>query len=84
MPGVATVKTKTYESFSEFLVDVLGVTEVGAYFPHRVTYHPTCHSLRMLRVGEKPLKLLRAVSTPSTSWSSPRRTPAAGSAVPSP
>ena len=51
---------KTYE-LSELLVDVLGVTEVGAYFPHRVTYHPTCHSLRMLRVGDKPLQLLRAV-----------------------
>ncbi|MGW2022131.1 (Fe-S)-binding protein [Streptomyces decoyicus] len=58
--GVATVKTKTYE-LSEFLVDVLDATDVGAYFPHRVTYHPTCHSLRMLRVGEKPLRLLRAV-----------------------
>ena len=46
---------------SEFLVDVLGVTDVGAWFPHRVTYHPTCHSLRMLRVGDKPLQLLRAV-----------------------
>ena len=46
---------------SEFLVDVLGVTDVGAYFPHRVTYHPTCHSLRMLRVGDKPLQLLQAV-----------------------
>ncbi|WP_404386010.1 (Fe-S)-binding protein [Knoellia locipacati] len=46
---------------SEFLVDVLGVTDVGAWFPHRVTYHPTCHSLRMLRVGDRPLQLLRAV-----------------------
>ena len=46
---------------SEFLVDVLGVTDVGAFFPHRVTYHPTCHSLRMLRVGDKPIQLLRAV-----------------------
>ncbi|GAA5025883.1 (Fe-S)-binding protein [Terrabacter aeriphilus] len=46
---------------SEFLVDVLGVTDVGAYFPHRVTYHPTCHSLRLLRVGDRPLQLLRAV-----------------------
>lgn len=46
---------------SEFLVDVLGVTDVGAYFPHRVTYHPTCHSLRMLRVADRPLQLLRAV-----------------------
>ncbi len=46
---------------SEFLVDVLGVEDVGAYFPHRVTYHPTCHSLRMLGVGDRPLRLLRAV-----------------------
>lgn len=46
---------------SEFLVDVLGVTDVGAYFPHRVTYHPTCHSLRALGVGDRPLALLRAV-----------------------
>ena len=53
-------RPKTYE-LSELLVDVLGVTDVGAYFPHRVTYHPTCHSLRMLRVGDKPLRLLRAV-----------------------
>jgi L-lactate dehydrogenase complex protein LldE len=51
---------RTYE-LSEFLVDVLGVEDVGAYFPHRVTYHPTCHSLRMLRVGDRPVRLLRAV-----------------------
>ena len=57
---VEAVAAKTYE-LSEFLVDVLGVTDVGAYFPHRVTYHPTCHSLRMLRVGDKPITLLRAV-----------------------
>lgn len=50
----------TYE-LSEFLVDVLGVTDVGAYFPHRVTYHPTCHSLRMLGVGSRPRQLLEAV-----------------------
>ena len=46
---------------TEYLVDVLGVTDVGAYFPHRVTYHPTCHSLRMLGVGDRPTRLLRAV-----------------------
>ena len=51
---------RSYE-LSEFLVDVLGVTDVGASYPHRVTYHPTCHSLRLLRVGDKPLQLLRAV-----------------------
>ncbi len=54
------VAARTYE-LSELLVDVLGVTDVGASYPHRVTYHPTCHSLRMLRVGDKPLQLLRAV-----------------------
>jgi L-lactate dehydrogenase complex protein LldE len=51
---------RTYE-LSEFLVDVLGMTDVGARYPHRVTYHPTCHSLRLLRVGDRPLRLLRAV-----------------------
>lgn len=47
--------------FTEFLVDVLGVTDVGANFPHRVTYHPTCHSLRALKVGDRPHRLLREV-----------------------
>jgi len=46
---------------SEFLVGELGVEDVGASFPHRVTYHPTCHSLRALHVGDAPLRLLRAV-----------------------
>ena len=54
------VAARTYE-LSELLVDVLDVRDVGAYYPHRVTYHPTCHSLRMLRVGDKPLELLRHV-----------------------
>jgi L-lactate dehydrogenase complex protein LldE len=42
-------------------VDVLGVEDVGAYYPHRVTYHPTCHSLRLLGVGDRPARLLRQV-----------------------
>lgn len=46
---------------SEFLVTQLGLEDVGAYFPHRVTYHPTCHSLRVAKVGDAPLRLLRAV-----------------------
>jgi L-lactate dehydrogenase complex protein LldE len=46
---------------SEFLVGELGVTDVGAYFPHRVTYHPSCHALRTLSVGDAPLTLLRHV-----------------------
>jgi L-lactate dehydrogenase complex protein LldE len=55
------VAARTFE-LSELLVDVLGVEDVGAYYPHRVTYHPTCHSLRLLRVGERPLRLLRKVT----------------------
>ncbi|MEP6695575.1 MAG: (Fe-S)-binding protein [Pseudonocardiales bacterium] len=51
---------KTYE-LSEYLTDVLQVEDVGATYPHRVTYHPTCHSLRVLRVGDRPLRLLRQV-----------------------
>jgi L-lactate dehydrogenase complex protein LldE len=46
---------------TELLVDRLKVEDVGAFFPRRVTYHPTCHGLRMLRVGDRPLRLLRAV-----------------------
>jgi L-lactate dehydrogenase complex protein LldE len=51
---------KVYE-LSEFLVDVLGVTDVGAYYPHTVTYHPSCHGLRVLRLGDRPRRLLEAV-----------------------
>ena len=54
------VASRTYE-LSQFLIDVLGTDDVGAYFPHRVTYHPTCHSLRLLGVGDRPLRLLRNV-----------------------
>ena len=46
---------------SEFLVGSLGVSDVGASFPHRVTYHPSCHSLRLLHVGDAPWRLLSAV-----------------------
>jgi L-lactate dehydrogenase complex protein LldE len=58
--AVAETSPKIYE-LTEFLVDVLGVTDVGAYFPHQVTYHPTCHSLRMLGVGDRPQRLLEKV-----------------------
>jgi L-lactate dehydrogenase complex protein LldE len=46
---------------SEFLIKKLGIEDVGAAYPHRVTYHPTCHSLRVLHVGDAPLRLLRHV-----------------------
>lgn len=54
------VAQRTYD-ISEFLVDVLGVVDVGAYFPHKVTYHPTCHSMRIAHVGDRPMRLLSAV-----------------------
>src|SRR2546427_97324 len=54
------IASRVFE-LSEFLVGQLGVEDVGAYFPHRVTYHPTCHSLRVVRVGAAPVRLLRAV-----------------------
>ena len=53
--------TPRVHDLATFLTGVLGVTDVGAYFPHRVTYHPTCHSLRVMHVGDAPLRLLRAV-----------------------
>jgi L-lactate dehydrogenase complex protein LldE len=54
------VASRTYE-LTEFLVDRLGVVDVGASFPHRVTLHPTCHSLRLLKVGDRPRRLLEHV-----------------------
>jgi L-lactate dehydrogenase complex protein LldE len=58
--AVETLRPRVVE-LTELLVDRMGLDDVGAFFPHRVTYHPTCHSLRMLKVGDKPLRLLRAV-----------------------
>ena len=63
-PKLADVARSTppvYE-LTEFLIDVLGVEDVGAYFPHRVAYHPTCHSSRLLKLGDRPTRLLRAVA----------------------
>ncbi|MGL5405416.1 MAG: (Fe-S)-binding protein [Propionibacteriaceae bacterium] len=60
MRAVDEVAAKSYD-FTEFIIDVLGVTDVGAYFPHKVTYHPTCHSVRVAKVGDRPYQLLQAV-----------------------
>jgi L-lactate dehydrogenase complex protein LldE len=57
---VGSTQPEVYE-LSELLVRKLEVTDVGARFPHRVTYHPTCHSLRVTRVGDAPIELLRNV-----------------------
>jgi L-lactate dehydrogenase complex protein LldE len=54
------ISKRVYE-FSEFLTDIIGVTDVGASFSHRVAYHPTCHSLRVLGRGEAPKTLLENV-----------------------
>jgi L-lactate dehydrogenase complex protein LldE len=58
--AIEAIIPRTHE-LCEFLINVLGTPDVGAYYPHRVTYHPTCHSLRVLRLGNAPLQLLRAV-----------------------
>ena len=55
------VPARTWE-LSQFLTGVLGVEDVGSRFAGTVAYHPTCHSLRLLRVGDAPLRLLAAVS----------------------
>ena len=74
------VAAQTYE-LSELLVDVLGVDDVGADYPHRVTYHPTCHSLRMLRRRRQAAAAAARTCAGSTWWSCPRRPSAAGSAA---
>lgn len=51
---------KTYE-FSQFLLQVLGIDDLGAVFPHRVTFHPSCHGLRLLGVRAEPVRLLQRV-----------------------
>ena len=57
---IPAVDDRVFE-LTEFLIDRLGVVDVGASFPHRVTLHPTCHSLRLLGVGDRPWRLLEAV-----------------------
>ena len=52
---------RTFE-LSEFLVKLAGVTDVGATFPHTVTYHASCHGLRELQLRDQPLQLLRKVN----------------------
>ncbi len=58
--AVAAIRPRVLE-LTELLVDRMGLEDVGAFFPHRVTYHPTCHGLRMLGLDDKPLRLLRRV-----------------------
>lgn len=55
-----TLQRKSYE-FTQFLVQVLGVTDVGATFPYKVTYHPSCHGSRLLGIKEEPMSLMKHV-----------------------
>ncbi|MEO5885905.1 MAG: (Fe-S)-binding protein, partial [Candidatus Limnocylindrales bacterium] len=57
---VAEVAPRVLE-LTEFLVDVLKLTDVGATFEHRVAFHPTCHSVRLLQIGDRPRQLLEHV-----------------------
>ena len=50
-----------FHEFTDFIVNVLGVTDLGAYFPRKVTYHQSCHLSRLAGIVEPPLQLLRAV-----------------------
>jgi len=59
-PRALDLAGRTFE-FGEFVVEKLGITDVGAHFPHRVTYHDGCHGLRELRIKNAPRELLRAV-----------------------
>ncbi|MED4910548.1 (Fe-S)-binding protein [Brevibacillus centrosporus] len=54
------LREKTYE-FTQFLVNILGITDLGAVFPHKVTYHPSCHGSRLLGIKQEPLQLMEQV-----------------------
>jgi L-lactate dehydrogenase complex protein LldE len=54
------LREKTYE-FTQFLVNVLGIIDLGAVFPHKVTYHPSCHGSRLLGIKQEPLQLMEQV-----------------------
>ena len=60
-PALKELCGKIFE-FTEFLVDVLGVENLGGEFNHKVTYHDSCHLLRELGIKEQPRKLINAIS----------------------
>lgn len=61
LPRAESLAVRTYE-FSEYLVDVRGLTDLGACWPGRLTYHPSCHLLRGLGVDRQPRALLASVN----------------------
>ena len=72
LPRAAGLAERTFE-LSEYLVDVLGVTDVGAWYPGPVTYHSSCHLLRELNVDRQPRALLSAVRDASLPGEQPLR-----------
>lgn len=58
--GARTAAKKSYD-LPEFLIDIAGVDDLGAFFPHKVTYHPSCHGLRFIKLGDRPYQLLSKV-----------------------
>ena len=58
--GAKKAADKTYD-LPEFLVDIAQTTQLGAFFPHRVTYHSSCHGLRFLKLADRPYQLLKNV-----------------------
>jgi L-lactate dehydrogenase complex protein LldE len=60
LPRAQALAKRTFE-FTEYLVDVLGVADVGARWPGRLAYHPSCHLLRGLGVDRQPRTLLSHV-----------------------
>lgn len=60
----AQIADKTFE-LAQFLTDIAGVTnaaqQLGSYFPHSITYHPSCHGMRLLKLGDRQLNLLETV-----------------------
>ncbi len=77
----AALLPRVYE-LSEFLIDRLGVEDVGASFPHRVTYHASCHGLRALHLGDRPFRLLAKSSRSRPTCRLRTSTAAAASAEP--
>lgn len=54
------IADKTYE-LTQFIVDILGVEDVGAKLTGKATYHPSCHMTRLLKVQKAPMTLLKNV-----------------------
>ena len=60
LPRAKALASRTYE-FSEYLVDYLGVVDVGAHYSGKITYHSSCHLLRDIGVDRQPRQLIQAI-----------------------